>query len=294
MYHDKPEWIAHQREYWTRPDADRWLRPDAHRWMGPEAQKWLLPDRKPRLQPQPDEHGLDLADEREWLRRTRQELASLKAELKFRQFFRSLKAGFRHDQPRVPAGNPDGGRWTREAGVGRTQLAGGGRLPIGPGAAATIAIELALRLIDAYRSENGLWDLFGRRLGTVAATTIDGVTIYGSNSKSPSYTDADFREAERLRDALAERYPDLIPSENIGQTPADALFHAEATVLLRAARSNGGTLAGREIEVFVDRPMCWSCRTLLPFIGLELGNPTITFVDPSGRRMTMRDGMWIR
>ena len=63
--------------------------------------EWLLPDRKLRLQPQPDEHGLDLADEREWLRRMQSELASLKAELKFRQFFHSFKAGFRHDQPRV-------------------------------------------------------------------------------------------------------------------------------------------------------------------------------------------------
>jgi hypothetical protein len=85
--------------------------------MGPEEQKWLLPDRTPRPQLQPDERGLDLADEREWLRRTRQELASLNAELKFRRFFRSLKAGFRHDQPRVPARNPDGGRWTGGAGA---------------------------------------------------------------------------------------------------------------------------------------------------------------------------------
>ncbi|MBS0236214.1 MAG: hypothetical protein JSS50_02620 [Proteobacteria bacterium] len=28
-----------------------------------------------------------------------------------------IKAGFRPDQPRVPAGNPDGGQWTREHGV---------------------------------------------------------------------------------------------------------------------------------------------------------------------------------
>ncbi len=111
MYQDKPEWIAHQRKRWMRPDADRWLRPDAHRWMGPEARKWLLPDRKLRPQPQPDEHGLDLAAEREWLRRMRRELASLKAELKFRRFSHSLKAGYNPNQPR-----DDHGRWTSEGG----------------------------------------------------------------------------------------------------------------------------------------------------------------------------------
>lgn len=31
---------------------------------------------------------------------------------------RSLKAGFRPDEPRVPAGNPDGGQWTDEGGLG--------------------------------------------------------------------------------------------------------------------------------------------------------------------------------
>jgi len=92
--------------------------PDAHRWLTPEERKWLLPERKQAVtQLQPDDHGLDLAAEREWLHRTRGELASLKAELKFQQFLRSLKAGFRHDQPRVPAGNPEGGRWTTGAGA---------------------------------------------------------------------------------------------------------------------------------------------------------------------------------
>ncbi|MGE0037002.1 MAG: hypothetical protein AB7S93_15295 [Xanthobacteraceae bacterium] len=256
MFQDKPEWIAHQRQRWMRPDAERWLRLDAQRWMTPEERKWLLPERK-QAAAQPHVEPVNLAAferARENLLRLRDDLASLRTDLKFRQFLRSLKAGFREDQLR-----DDRGRWADEGGAGRTQLAASGRPPVGPAAALVLALELALKVIDAYRSENGLWDLFGRRSGTVASTTVDGEKIFGSNSRSQDYTDEDFRDADGLRKALIEKYPDLIKSNNVGQKPADALFHAEATVLLRAARVNGGTLAGREIEVFADRPMCWSC-----------------------------------
>lgn len=104
------------------PRRRTWLRPDAQRWMTPEERKWLLPERKQAVaQRQPDDHGLDLAAEREWLRRMRGELASLKAELKLRQFFRSLKAGFIPSQPR-----DDRGRWTDTGGEGAGNDAGGG------------------------------------------------------------------------------------------------------------------------------------------------------------------------
>ena len=45
-------------------------------------------------------------------------------------------------------------------------------------------------------------------------------------------------------------------TDNIGRYPNNAVFHAEATCLLRAARANGGTLAGKTIDVTVDREMC--------------------------------------
>jgi len=83
-------------------------------------------------------------------------------------------------------------------------------------------------------------------------------------------------------------------AENLGQIPNNAVFHTEATCLLRAARVNApGTLAGKTIEVHVDREMCWSCETILPFIGLELGNPEVTFVDPAGHVRRMHNGEWI-
>jgi hypothetical protein len=99
---------------------------------------------------------------------------------------------------------------------------------------------------------------------------------------------------ETLRQTLLEAYPDLLSSGNIGWFPNDALFHAETTCLLRAARSNGGNLSEKVVEIFVDREMCRSCEKVLPYIGLELGNPTVTFIDSMGRVRIMRDGYWIK
>jgi hypothetical protein len=58
------------------------------------------------------------------------------------------------------------------------------------------------------------------------------------------------------------------------------LFHAETNVLLRAAEANGGTLAGKSLDIYVDRKLCPNCERVVPLVGLELGNPTLTFVDP--------------
>lgn len=41
----------------------------------------------------------------------------LRFELALRRHDRALKYGYHPDQPRVPAGNPDGGRWTAEGGA---------------------------------------------------------------------------------------------------------------------------------------------------------------------------------
>jgi hypothetical protein len=60
--------------------------------------------------------------------------------------------------------------------------------------------------------------------------------------------------------------------------------------LLRLADENGGSLADRELAIHTDGKMCPSCRELLPCIGLDLGNPTVTFIDHKGRRLIMRDG----
>ena len=214
MFQDKPEWIAHQRQRWLRPDAERWLRPDAHRWMTPQAQRWLLPERK-RAVAQPPSESDRLGCARRSARATPPSArrASLtQSELKFRQFLRSLKAGYRPDQLR-----DDLGRWTDEGGGGRTQLAASGRPPVGPAAALVLALELALNVIKALSVRE--WPL-GFVRAAVRHCCIDDSrrqNDLGSNSKSPTYSDVDFREAETLRTDLAEKYPDLFSGENLGQ-----------------------------------------------------------------------------
>ena len=81
---------------------------------------------------------------------------------------------------------------------------------------------------------------------------------------------------------------------NVGHKPNDALFHAEINALLRAAEPYGGSLAGRTIEMSVDRRLCDSCDKILPSIGTHLGNPTVRIIDGNGALWIMRDGIWIR
>jgi hypothetical protein len=96
-----------------------------------------------------------------------------------------------------------------------------------------------------------------------------------------------------MRDELFDQ--GLLPKSgvNIGQAPNDGFFHAESTVLLKAAADNGGTLEGRRIEVQTDRPMCTtSCPLILPTLGVRLGNPRVTFTDRNGKSLTMHNGTW--
>ena len=203
------------------------------------------------------------------------------------------RSHFNPDQPRVPAGNSDGGQWTSAGGGTGSRLAAADRPRLGPRSAIAIAVEIAKQVIKAYRAKQLLWDLFGHKDGTIAYTIIDGTKVFGSNSTSRAYTSADEAAALRLRDILEEKYPGRFSAENVGQIPNDALFHAETTVLVRAAREKGGTLADRTLTVYVDDHLCKRCQAVLPYVGLELGNPTVTFVDPDGSTVTMRDGGWL-
>jgi hypothetical protein len=203
------------------------------------------------------------------------------------------RRGYDPTQPRVPAGHPDGGQWTDDHNWIGTRFAAAEFPPISPGRImGRIALQRARRLIDAFRSENMLQDLFGRRVGAVTMTEIDGKVIFGSNSSLPGYKSIDQAEADNLRAILLQKYPEFAKLPNIGEMPLDALYHAETNVLLRAARELGGSLAGRTIEVVGDKPMCNRCPRILPKVGLELGNPTVTFTGPGGARKTMRDGKW--
>lgn len=223
----------------------------------------------------------DLAALRQGLLRLRSIIAAERFSHALYRHYLMLKAGYRQDQLR-----DDHGRWADEGGSQRpqrTRLAANERGPLGPGGLARMAVELARHAIDAFRDEHIFWDLFRRRVGTVTTTEIDGVRYFGSNSTAPSYSSTDRREAEVMRDVLIRKYPDIMKTERIGRKPNDAVFHAEANILMRVARENGGTLSGRSIEMYSDRAMCSdSCPIVLPKLGLELGNPTVTFVGPEG------------
>ena len=154
--------------------------------------------------------------------------------------------------------------------------------------------------INAYRAAQNMPDLFGRSTwpsdrGTVAVTEIDGKLYFGVNSRAPGYMNADENAARSARNEMIKRYPSIMETDNIGEVPNDSLFHAEATVLLRSANDNGGTLADKVLEVHVDRGLCTSCIRVLPRLGLELGNPWVTFVDTTtGRRSAMHNGRWLQ
>lgn len=114
------------------------------------------------------------------------------------------------------------------------------------------------------------------------------------NSTAPGYSDADWNTARITRDDLIEKYPESMDKTNIGWTPNDALFHAEATILLRAAKANGGTLANKSVEIQVDREICDSCGKVLTKLGLELGNPYVVYVErDTGQRNAMWNGKWL-
>jgi hypothetical protein len=196
------------------------------------------------------------------------------------------------NQPRVPAGHPDGGQWTK-AGGGTAHLAASEKLPFGPNIFSIIFAEAAKRAIEQYRKSNNLRDLFDERLGTVTWARLDGKDIFGSNSDSPTYTRVDRVAAETIRDVLIRKYPNEMATDSIGRMPNNTVFHAETTILLRAARERGGTLAGRTLVIYSDRVICNHCPTVLPKIALELGNPAVVFIDRAGRTFTVRDGKWL-
>jgi hypothetical protein len=153
--------------------------------------------------------------------------------------------------------------------------------------------------IDAYRTINNMPDLFGRPAwpqdkGTVAAGEIDGRLYFGINEDAPGYTDADWNRATQARNDLITKYPKTMKTDNIGQMPNDALFHAESTILLRAAKDNGGSLANRSIEIYVDREVCDSCGKVLTKLGVELGDPYVVFIERgTGLRNEMWNGKWL-
>src|SRR5262245_9538609 len=146
-----PAWLAEQRRRWTRHDAHLWVRPDAYRFRtsgkaratGKDVAGYSSPasaadqtfqtNSTPTAPAQLDPSAAIAAEIRA-IRDLQYELAKIKFEIKYQRLLRelrSLKYGYNPNQPRVPAGNPDGGEWTRVAGPfsGRSGGRYGGNFP---------------------------------------------------------------------------------------------------------------------------------------------------------------------
>jgi len=103
------------------------------------------------------------------------------------QHFRRYGSHYNPNQPRVPAGHPDGAQWTRDGSRAGVQLAAGEKGG-GSGWAFIIGalLKLGLELIKEKRKGKILQDLFGSDEGTVAWTRIDDNDIFGYNSDRPN------------------------------------------------------------------------------------------------------------
>jgi len=218
------------------------------------------------------------------------------------------RGGYDPNQPRVPAGHSGGGQWTdddrwasshwsedrRDRLRSTLQLAAGEPPWFDP---RRLRRWLARKAIEAVHRELAKWDLFGHHdpdKVTVAATVMDGEAITGTSSGYGDWYLIDHVEARALRATILRKYPHLLRGRNRGQFPLDAFFHAETNLLLRAVRASGRSLAGRSLDVFVDNETCTNCQDVLGFVAMELGNPTLTFINSAtGRTMgVVRDGEW--
>jgi Bacterial toxin 44 len=126
-----PVWLEGQRQRFMRHDAHMFIRPDWRRYVKPghvHDHRFALIERKAGLErarmpsrsvPWPARDVRQMSRE-EWerhcdIRRVRWHLAAWRVQLAFGRYIRALK--YNPDQPRVPAGSPDGRQWTSE-GIG--------------------------------------------------------------------------------------------------------------------------------------------------------------------------------
>jgi hypothetical protein len=110
-----------RRKYWTRENAHLWIRHDAERFFRTREDFEKACGIPASIAAAPaagaDPHTLELAWERYALRR---EIAELRLDCLRARWLRK----YNPDQPRVPAGNPDGGQWTNEGGGASVRLKG--------------------------------------------------------------------------------------------------------------------------------------------------------------------------
>jgi hypothetical protein len=111
-----PDAVEHRRKRWIRPDAYRFAKPGS-----PEADPGFLhswAEVARQEQAAADEAKAREAAEQESLRADLEHLHRLVKDLRIELALRALGGKYSPDQPRVPAGNPDGGQWTDGGGGG--------------------------------------------------------------------------------------------------------------------------------------------------------------------------------
>jgi hypothetical protein len=116
MPHPPSAYDLHQQQRWTRHDAHLWIRHDFARWLPPGADPAEAAKERARAA---EDAAFDawIENERRWIAAIREEVDELKATLARR---RLEEAKYSPSQPRVPAGNPRGGQWTRSGGDGQS------------------------------------------------------------------------------------------------------------------------------------------------------------------------------
>jgi hypothetical protein len=111
-------WLRHQQTRWLRPDGARWLRPDAARYLIPGTDPAevfpVLAQKRDRQRVARSAMLEHLATELSAIAALRRELDAVKLELHRRNLQADLK--YSPSQPRIPAGQTGGGRWTRDGG----------------------------------------------------------------------------------------------------------------------------------------------------------------------------------
>jgi hypothetical protein len=110
--------LRHQQSRWQRPAAHLWVRHDAARFFKPgtdEAE--IFPARKTRPPDRSASFAASLRQDLAEIAALARELGSIKRLLQRRRLLAEECKGYR-EQPRLPKGTPEGGRWTHDPSAG--------------------------------------------------------------------------------------------------------------------------------------------------------------------------------
>ena len=206
-----------QRLRWLRPDAQRWLRPDSGRYRKPET---FAPDGKSWREPAFDSALAALRREHAALRRA---LAEVKRAILAR------KAGFDPNQPRVPAGNSDGGQWTSggggSGGTGNDQ-SGEERSPLSfPYPMLLLEKPLARQELNTFLKEAAQWLVRAMRIGGPTASFLAALDALSWLDTDRPFIDAylgEPRSLDELRRGVSEPRRGYNIHHIVEQTSADA------------------------------------------------------------------------